>query len=74
MFDNPHFRAFLGALIAGVLAALTPIQQGLGWDTAVIAGLVVALPLLAAVYGTPLNKSVGVGAEALNADGEPTHP
>jgi len=71
MLDNPNVRAFLSALIAGVLAALTPIQQGLGWDTAVIAGLVVALPLLAAQYGTPLNKSVGIAKEALNADGEP---
>ena len=71
MLDNPNVRAFLSALIAGVLAALTPIQQGLGWDTALIAGLVVALPLLAAQYGTPLNKSVGVYSEALKADGKP---
>ena len=71
MLDNPNVRAFLSALIAGVLAALTPIQQGLGWDTALIAGLVVALPLLAAQDGTPLNKSVGVNSEALKADGKP---
>jgi hypothetical protein len=71
LLDNPNVRAFLSAIIAGVLAALTPIQQGLGWDTALIAGLVVALPLLAAQYGTPLNKSVGAYSEALKADGQP---
>ena len=72
MLDNPNVRALLSALIAGVLAALVPIQQDLGWDKALIALLVTALPLLAAQYGTPLNKSVGVGAEALNSEGKPS--
>jgi len=71
MLDNPNVRAFLNALIAGVLAAIIPLQQGLGWDDAVYAALLVALPLLAAQYGTPLNKSVGAFSEALDADGEP---
>jgi len=71
LLDNPNVRAFLSAIIAGVLAALTPIQQGLGWDTALIAFLVTALPLLAAQYGTPLNKSVGAYSEALRTDGQP---
>jgi hypothetical protein len=71
MLDNPNVRAFLNALIAGVLAAIVPLQQGLGWDDAVYAALLVALPLLAAQYGTPLNKSVGAFSEALDADGEP---
>jgi len=71
VLDNPNVRAFLNALIAGALAAIVPLQQGLGWDDAVYAFLLVALPLLAAQYGTPLNKSVGVGSEALKADGTP---
>ena len=71
MLNNPNVRALISAVIAGVLAAIVPLQQDLGWDTALVAGLVVALPLLAAQYGTPLNKSVGVGSEALEADGTP---
>lgn len=71
MLDNPNVRALIGAILAGVLAALTPLQQDLGWDAAVVAFLITSLPLLAAQYGTPLNKSVGLGKEALTADGEP---
>jgi len=74
MLDNPNVRALIGAIIAGALAAIVPVQQGLGWDDAIIAFLVTSLPLLAAMYGTPINKSVGVGAEALNRDGEPAQP
>ena len=71
MLDNPNVRALLSAIIAGVLAAIVPLQQDLGWDAAVFAFLITSLPLLAAQYGTPLNKSVGVGTEALDAKGEP---
>lgn len=71
MLDNPNVRAFINAIIAGVLAAIVPVQQDLGWDKAIYAFLITTLPLLAAQYGTPLNKSVGVGSEALKADGTP---
>lgn len=71
MLDNPNVRALISSVIAGVLAAIVPLQQDLGWDKALYAFLITALPLLAAQYGTPLNKSVGVGAEPLNAEGQP---
>jgi hypothetical protein len=71
MLDNPNVRALISSVIAGVLAAIVPLQQDLGWDKAAFAFLITALPLLAAQYGTPLNKSVGVGSEALGPDGEP---
>lgn len=74
MLDNPNVRVFMSAAIAGVLAAIVPVQQDLGWDAAIIAFLVTALPLLAAQYGTALNKSVGVGQEALKSDGTPVAP
>lgn len=71
MLDNPNVRALISAVIAGALAAIVPLQQGLGWDDAIYAALLVALPILAVQYGTPLNKSVGLGAEPLDGDGEP---
>lgn len=71
IFDNPNVRAILQALIPGVVAALALVQQGSEWHDALLAGVIAVVAQLAALYGTPLNKSVGLGKEALNAEGKP---
>ncbi len=60
---NPNVRAFLLALVSGVLAGLALLQQDAGTNDAIIGGAVVGLGQVLAAFGTPLNKSVGVGKE-----------
>ena len=63
MLGNPNVRAVLLALVSGVLAVLVPLQQDVGTRDALISGAIVFLGQVLAAYGTPLNKSVGVGKE-----------
>ena len=64
MLDNPNVRALLLALVSGILAGLALLQQDAGYRDAIIGGAVVLLGQVLAAFGTPLNKSVGVGKEA----------
>ena len=71
MLSNPNVRAVVLAILPGIVLVLTMLQQDQGWQDAVIAGAIAVVTQLIAQYGTPLNKSVGVGQEALKSDGTP---
>ena len=63
MFENANVRALLLALVSGILAGLALLQQDASTRDSIIGGAVVFLGQVVAAYGTPLNKSVGLGKE-----------
>lgn len=63
MFDNANVRALVLALVSGILAGLALLQQDASTRDSIIGGAVVFLGQVVAAYGTPLNKSVGLGKE-----------
>ena len=68
---SPEVRVAVRALIAGLLSFAASLQaSGMGSDiqsgefvAAILAGLVAAGTLAAAEFGTPINPTVGKGAE-----------
>lgn len=63
MIENANVRALLLALVSGILAGLALLQQDASTRDSIIGGAVVFLGQVVAAYGTPLNKSVGLGKE-----------
>lgn len=58
--QSPTVRLIVRAILAGVVAAGTQLQQSTNWDRSLISGAIVGAVLAAAEVLTPLNPTVGV--------------
>ena len=57
---SPTVRLIVRAILAGVVAFATQLQQSTNWDRSLISGAIVGAVLAAAEVLTPLNATVGV--------------